>query len=128
MIDKINLPSGAVLDITLLPFEEAWKVCQIITRVVEKINVDLSQVDLRQLGVADVMNFKGPLCALLASQDVIDSAKICFKRCTHNGLKIDGQTFDKAEFRADFLPAVYHAIRENIAPFFANLLSYLGKK
>jgi len=40
MTEKIKLPSGAVLDVTLMPFETAWEVCQLVTKEIEKLSID----------------------------------------------------------------------------------------
>ena len=128
MIDKITLPSGALLDITPMPYEDAWAICQTFSRCLEKINVDLKTIDFKNLMATDILHLKGPICSILASQEIIDAAKKCFPRCTINGMKIDGMTFEKVEARGDFIPTVFYVLKENIAPFFANLLSFLSKK
>lgn len=122
---KTTLPSGSILEITLLPFEEAWGVSQMITKEIEKIDFDIKSIDWTSFHMTNVVNLKNPICAILSSKEIIDAAKICFKRATYNGLKIDSQTFEKREYRADFLPAVFHILRENISPFFENLFSSL---
>lgn len=124
---KIDLPSGAVLDITLLPFEEAWHVQQLVAKEVERINFDPRSIDFSNFMASDVLNLKNPICSILSSQVVIDAAKQCFKKCTYNGLKIDSQTFESREARTDFLPVVFNVLKENISPFFENLLSSLKK-
>lgn len=122
---KITLPSGAVLDITLLPFEEAWGVSQTITKEIERINFDIGSFSLKEFVMSDIVNLKNPICAILSSKSIIDAAKICFKRATYNGLKIDSQTFENRDARPDFLPVVFYVIKENVSPFFENLLSSL---
>jgi hypothetical protein len=124
-MSKITLPSGAIIDITLLPFEEAWGVSQTMAKEVERINFDIKAFNWNDFQMMDALNLKNPICAILSSQAVIDAAKICFKRVTYNGLKIDSQTFEKREHRADFLPVVFYVLRENISPFFENLFSFL---
>lgn len=124
-MSKTTLPSGAVLDITLLPFEEAWGVSQSITKEIERIDFDIKSINWQEFKMSNVVNLKNPICAILSSQVVIEAAKVCFKRCTYNGLKIDSQTFEKREHRSDFLPVVFHVLKENISPFFENLFSSL---
>jgi hypothetical protein len=124
-MSKTTLPSGAVLDITLLPFEEAWGVSQSITKEIERIDFDIKSINWQEFKMSNVVNLKNPICAILSSQIVIEAAKVCFKRCTYNGLKIDSQTFEKREHRSDFLPVVFHVLKENISPFFENLFSSL---
>lgn len=126
-MSKITLDSGAVLDITLLPFEEAWGVCQTLTKELEKIQFDPRSINFSDFQATDIINLKSPICAILSSQAVLECAKTCFKRCTYNGLKIDSQTFEKRELRADFLPVVFQVLKENVSPFFENLLSSLKK-
>ena len=128
MSEKITLPTGAKLEISLLAFEDAWSVVQTITKVLEGIHIDLKEVDFANIVATDVFNLKAPICAILSNKEIIDAAKICFKRTLYNGIKIDGQTFETKDSRKDFLPVVYHVIKENISPFFANLLSLLGTK
>jgi hypothetical protein len=124
-MSKTTLPSGAVLDITLLPFEEAWGVSQSITKEIERIDFDIKSINWQEFKMSNVVNLKNPICAILSSQIVIEAAKVCFKRCTYNGLKIDSQTFEKREHRSDFLPVVFHVLKENISPFFENIFSSL---
>jgi hypothetical protein len=122
---KTTLPSGSILEITLLPFEEAWGISQMITKEIERIDFDIKSVNFSDIKMTDVVNFKNPICAILSSKVVVEAAKICFKRATYNGLKIDSQTFEQREYRSDFLPVIFHVLKENISPFFENLLSSL---
>jgi hypothetical protein len=124
---KINLQSGAVLDITLLPYEESWDISQRITKVLETIDIDIKAIDFKNPSYSDVIGFKGPLFNILSSKEVLEAAKICLARCTYNGLKIDSMTFEVRESRKDFLPVMYHVLKENISPFFEGLISFLSK-
>lgn len=128
---KIILSSGAKLEITPLPYLKAWSVSQIVIKEVEKIGLDpkdLKSIDFNNPMAADVLNFKNPLCAVLASESILEAAKTCMERCTYNGLRIDDDTFERIEARQDFLPVVFSVLKENISPFFANLFSYFTKK
>lgn len=127
-MDPIVLPSGAKLEITLLPYEEAWHVAQRVAKVLEGLKLDDVQIDMKKFLVSDISKFQGPILHLLASRELVDAAKVCFKRCTYNDLKIDAATFNDADARQDFLPAVFHVLKENIAPFFKGLISSLGMK
>jgi hypothetical protein len=125
MSEKITLPSQAILEVHLLSLEEAWGVVQTISGVLEKINVNLEGLDLSDIRAIDLLNFKSPLCAVLASKEVVEAAKICMKKCTYNSLRIDGQTFDSKEARGDYLAVVFYSLKENIAPFFGKVTSIL---
>ena len=123
---KHTLPSGAVLDITLLPYEQAWEVSQCVAAVFEKIDFDFSAFKDQDIKSINVLDLKGPFLKLLSDKTIIEQAKKCWIKCKVNDLRIDSMTFEKAEMRKDFLPTVYHVIKENISPFFENLLSSLS--
>lgn len=128
---KSILPSGAKLEITPLPYLKAWGVSQVLAKEVEKIGLDMKEfksIDFKNLLAVDALSFKNPLCALLASESILEAAKTCMERCTYNGLRIDEDTFERIEARQDFLPVVFSVLKENISPFFANLFSFFTKK
>jgi hypothetical protein len=125
-MEPIVLPSGAELQITLLPYEEAWNVSQRVAKVLEGIDLKNTDIDLKKFMLSDVSKIQGPLLQIMSSRELVEAAKVCFKRCTVNGMKIDGKTFDEPNMRQDYLPTVFHVLKENIAPFFAGLISSLG--
>lgn len=125
-MEPITLPSGAKLEITLLPYEEAWGVAQRVAKVLETIKIDSTDVDMKKIMMSDVSKIQGPLLQVMSSRELVEAAKVCFKRATYNGLKIDAKTFDERDTRQDYLPTVFHCLKENIAPFFAGLISSLG--
>lgn len=127
-MDKILLPSGSTLEITLLPFGEAWNVCQVISKVLEKIDFDVKKLFLEFKDPLDLINLKGPFFSLIGNSVIEEQAKICFKKCLYNGLRIDGDTFEKADYRGDFIIVMYFVLSGNISPFFKNLVSFLSKK
>lgn len=129
-MEPIVLPSGAKLEITLLPWEEAWGVSQRVAKVFEGLPIDGEslKMDAKSFLLADVAKIKGPLLFLVGNQVIVEAAKTCFKRCTYNGLRIDKDTFEAREARQDYIPAVIQVLRENIAPFFESLISSLGMK
>lgn len=125
-MEPITLPSGAKLEITLLPYEEAWHVAQRVAKVLESVKIETADIDVKKLMLADVSKIQGPLLQVMSSRELVEAAKVCFKRATYDGLKIDAKTFDSRESRQDYLPTVFHCLKENIAPFFAGLISSLG--
>lgn len=128
MTDDIRLPSGSVLHITLLPYEDSWSVFQEVSAFMEKVKFDFKSIDWEDYMKSDVAALSSPLLSIASSKEIIAAAKKCFCRVTVNGLKIDSMTFEAKELRKDFIPTVFHVLRENIAPFFDNLLSSLPKK
>ena len=127
-MEKFTLPSGAILEVGLLPYEEAWKVQQKIASVFDSVKIELGSVDWQNLFKTDLLVLKGPICQILSSDQVIAAAKECFKRCLYNSVKIDSMTFDSKDARQDFLYCVAYAIKENIEPFFKGLVSSLQAK
>jgi len=130
---KYDLPSGAVLDVTPLPYGEAWDVASTILKEIDKVDIkalagfDLpNSDDFRKFITANINDVKSPLCLILSSKKVLESAHACFKKCTYNDIRINGQTFESIESRKDFLMAAFYAIKENVMPFFEGLLSSLS--
>ena len=134
MTEKITLPSGAILDITLMPFETAWEVSQMVTKEIEKLAIDpsvmhmFSRDEKTDVNLSEIFNLKGPICSILANPVLVDAAKICFFKCTYNDVRIDKNTFEKVECRSDFIPAIYFVLKENLSPFFGSLLSFFTTK
>jgi hypothetical protein len=127
-MEKIDLPSGAILEIGLLPYEEAWKVQQKIALAIKGIEIDKNSIDFKNLWSTDVFVLKGAICQILGNDAVIQAAKECFKKCLYNNQKITNMTFDEKESRQDFLYCVAYALKANIEPFFAGLASILSTK
>lgn len=126
MTEKITLPSGAVLDITLLPFEEGVDLMQDIANEVKKMGLDIQGFDLKTLLEKEHTTLIGPVCSLLASKVVRENIRKCWPRATYNGLKIDSSTFEKKENRGDYLLSSFHLLRVQLSPFFENLISILS--
>lgn len=122
MGEKIKLPSGSDLEITMLPYEEAWSVTQEVSTFLKEISFDLTKVDWKTFKKKDVLVFAGPFLSLVGSKIVVESAKKCFKRCLINNVKIDSMTFESRETRSDYPMVIFHVLKENIAPFFEKIL------
>lgn len=124
-MNEIQLPSGSVLKVTPLPFQEAVEVKQMIADELSRIEVDLSGINIVKITEVDVLRFSKPMMQILSNKKIATMAQRCFKRCTYNGIKIDENTFEDVAARQDYLPCCFHALRENLTPFFASLLSSL---
>lgn len=122
-MESFSLPSGSKFDVQPLGYEAAWNVTQMILKEIEKTTIDIKGINFKELMASDILVLKGPICSLLASQAVLEAAKTCFKKCRYNDGILDNMTFEKREARGDFLFCVFYALRENILPFFANLVS-----
>lgn len=122
---KIDLVSGAVLEITPMPFEKAWEVMQVVIKEIEGINLGDLGFLFSKFDPSELFKLKGPLCALLSNKKMVEAAKLCFPKCTINGLKIDDSTFDIPSLRSDYISIIFYVLTVNISPFFKNLGSFL---
>lgn len=127
-MERITLPSGSVLEINLLPFGEARALNQRLAKVISKLNLNLKSVNFADLMTTDVLALSGPICELLSSQEIIDAAEGCFKRCLIDNLKIDEKTFEESSKRQDYFPAIFSVLKANISPFFIGLPLFLKAK
>jgi hypothetical protein len=126
-MSKITLKSGAVLDITPLPFEEAWGIVQDILTEIKTLGIDIRGLDIKTLLTKEHTTLIGPVCSLLSSKVIREAVKKCWPRATYNGLKIDSSTFEAKDARGDYLFVSYHLLKEVASPFFENLISILTK-
>jgi hypothetical protein len=126
-MEAIRLPSGASLEITLIPYEDAWAVTQMVSDELKGIDFDVNSIDWAEPVKTDAFKLKGPILSILANKKIIEAFKLCRDRCLYNGQKIDNFTFEKKETRQDFIPVVFYVIKENIAPFFGGLISFFQK-
>ena len=131
---KVNLPSGKILDITIMPFEIAWEISQNVTKELGKLNLNPDALKLfnkpkgSDIEIEELFSLKDPLCAILSNSVFIDCAKTCFMKCTYNSLRIDQDTWESEEARADFILVVYYVLVNNLSPFFKHLGSFLPTK
>lgn len=114
---EVNLPSGAVLKITLSPFTESRLLYQ---AVLEEFK------DVKIFGNSDVTAvFKDIACIGFSSKKIEACLEVCFKRCLYNygrgDLKIDKDSFESVENRADYIPICLAVAKENIMPFMSSL-------
>lgn len=135
MTKKITLPSGSCLEITLMPWERAWEISQTVTKELELLKIEISDLEVFKRDFEDpdfnpleLINLKNPICSLISNKVFISAAKACFEKCTIDNLRINNDTFEKEDKRCDFIPAVYHVLMQNLTPFFSNLLSYFTTK
>ena len=134
---KIDLPSGSSLEIYLLPFEEAAFLFRMFSKEMGDLNITIKDfaflgssknIDEIEFGFQEFINLKGPLCSLLSNEKLINAGRSCLSKCIYNNLKITNTTFESEEARGDFYPCIFYAIKENVSPFFGNLLSYFLRK
>jgi hypothetical protein len=115
-MDSIKLPSGAELVITPAPFADSKSLYQAVLEELKEIKVSL-QDDVNEDFV------KNLFCVGFSSKKIESALEKCMKRATYNGLRIDAQTFEPIEARADYMQVCIEVAKVNIAPFVKGLFA-----
>lgn len=131
-----NLESGAVLEVTMAPFEDAEALLEAVMQETESIQINLGadfgsfEDFLAQGGIkTELINtVKNAVCRILGSRKVKDAIWICMKRATYNGLKITRETFEPEQSRADYITIAKEVLWFNLSPFFKSLALKFSEK
>lgn len=115
-MQKVDLPSGAVLEITLAPFADAKALYQAVLD-------ELKGLKFNPEDEIDVNFIKDLFCSGFSSKKVEAALDLCFKRVLYNGQKIDKDTFEPEEARQDYLMACIEVAKANILPFVKSLFA-----
>lgn len=112
---KVDLPSGAKLEIYPADFLVAKRLYQVIAKEAEEIRVS---------GQDEVENlFKDILMRAISSEKIDAQLWECMKKCTYNGLRITPQTFEPVVARGDYLLAMFEVAVVNVSPFTKSLFT-----
>ena len=84
--EKVSLPSGAELEMTLAPFLEGERLLSAIAECIKDVKID-GNTDVNDL-MSNVNNIKDMFLNCLTSQKVKDATLACLKRCTYNKNRI----------------------------------------
>ena len=124
-MESVPLPSGRTLIVAIAPFAVASKLRKVVAGELLGVELELGKIDLnldlKNLDPRTLNTMKNVVCRLLASEAVEAALFECAVRSTVEGVKVTRETFEAAEYRADFLPVAWEVIRANLAPFFAGL-------
>jgi hypothetical protein len=118
---EVQLPSGAVLKIGTIPFEDANNLKKAVMREIKGVPIKNSKetMDL----------YKDYLCSAFGSEEVEKALWECMKRCIYNSglgdLKIDLSTFQNVQAREDFTTVQVEVGIESLAPFGKSLWQLL---
>lgn len=118
---EVELPSGAVLKLGTIPFDEANNLKKAVMREIKGIAIKNSKetMDL----------YKDYLCAAFASEEVEKALWECMKRCIYNSgsgdLKIDKDSFQSAKSREDYTTIQTEVGIEALTPFGKSLWQLL---
>lgn len=115
MAKEVILESGKKLSITVAPFGQSRALYQAMLDEAKGVKV-MSTTDL------DVNFFKDLFCVGLSSKKIEAALDECMKRAVYDGRKIDADTFEPVEARADYLQVCFEVAQENVAPFTSALM------
>ena len=113
-----KLPSGAVLSLTMAPFQDGHRLMKAVAREIEGVKITgdfLKEPDA----------IKNIIMRAIYSEDVELALKPCLARCSYNKQQITEDAFEDEKARGDFLPVVKEVMVYNLTPFFGSLSSLL---
>lgn len=124
---KVTLPSGAELEMTMVPFSEGRKLQIAVSKALKSVNlsVELDSINANAL--------KDAFIEISTSKEVEDAILACLKRCTYNNERIlNWDFFEDVNKREDFYSVCWEVAKFNLYPFtkrlFAQLSTLLNKK
>lgn len=130
----ITLRSGRDLKINLAPFGSGWRLYQTICREVRGVPLNLEGVDLSAIKLdlnaqvtpgnippQAVQIIKDLYCQIVASEPIEKCLWECFAKCLYNNERIQKDTFEPEEARADFTQIAKEVLIANVAPFLPSL-------
>lgn len=111
---ETKLPSGAILKIQLAPFADSRALYQAILEEARGLKLDMS---------ADVDGnfYKDIFCVGFSSKKIEACVWKCIERCLYNDLKMNLDTFEPEEARADYAVVLFEVTKENVSPFTKDL-------
>lgn len=123
--NKVSLPSGAELEMTLAPFMEGERLFTATAECLKSVKVD-GNTDVQDL-TSNINSLKDAFLTCLTSQAMKDAILACLKRCTYNKQRITSwDVFDNVEARQDYLAVCWEVVRFNLSPFTKSLFSKLS--
>ena len=123
--EKVSLPSGAELEMTLAPFLEGERLLSAVSECVKDVKID-GNAEVEDF-TSNINGIKDIFINCLTSQKVKDAILACLKRCTYNGQRITSwDIFDDANAREDYFSVCWEVVKFNLTPFMKNLISKLS--
>jgi hypothetical protein len=120
MARDFKLPSGATLTVYEAPFSEAYSLYQKCVNELAHYKLELAK------GGLTFEKLKDLFCIACASDEIINAAWPCLRRCLYAGVKIDPSTFEPSEARQDFLPCMVEIMKDNVLPLLKGLFTLWG--
>lgn len=120
--NKVSLPSGAELEMTLAPFMEGERLFSATAECLKGVKVD-GNSDVTDL-TSNLNSLKDMFLSCLTSQAMKEAILACLKRCTYNKQRITSwDIFDDIQAREDYLAVCWEVVKFNLTPFTKSLIS-----
>jgi len=130
---EVKLSNGKLFKVGMASFEDAIDLKDAVMAELVKIDpklVDLEDLSLQKLAEVEI---KGKVLeTIIKAALTVDSSKHvreivfrCMKSSTYDSEKITMQTFEKADVRPYYYKMFYETVKENLLPFFQNVVSIL---
>lgn len=120
----LDLPSGKKLHIQVAKFLTGKALFQAFSDELKGMKI-ATDTDI------DVSLLKDLLCTAVSSKKIEAALWECFKTVTVDGLKIDTDTFEPVDMRADYFIVALEVAKDNLLPFTKHLMplfsALLGK-
>ncbi len=130
-----TLDSGAVLNVSMAPFEVGHKLFKVVGKELTQIKFAFGNAEVEDLGkLKDLLRsddavdtIKNIILRLVSSDDVEDALWACMAYADYDKKKVikTNNIFDSAEARGDYLVVAKEVLWFNLSPFFRNLSSML---
>lgn len=120
MATKI-LPSGALLEMTMAPFEDGHRLLKAVSREIENTKISA--------GMQDLDAIKNLMMRAIYSDEIDRALVPCMARCKYDKKPVNRSLFsdetimeeEKIKRMGDYLPVVKEVLMFNLQPFFSSL-------
>lgn len=121
MAETKTLPSGAILEMTMAPFEDGHRLLKAVSKEIENTKISSSMQDFDAI--------KSLMMRAIYSDEIARALTPCMERCKYNKKPVNKELFsdetisddEKVLRRGDYLPVIKEVMLYNLAPFFNSL-------
>lgn len=118
---KVKLPSGAELEMTMLSFTEGRRLYNAVAKSLKRVNVDINA------DVKDINALKDAFIEISTDESVEAEILNALKKCTYNSERIlSWDFFDKVDRRADYFLVCWEVLKFNLYPLGSRLFAKLS--
>lgn len=119
-MQKYQLQSGKILELSLAPVETALELLRVFTVECKNAGLDLKIGTEDTIGDLIGRNTEA-LLNIVGSKEALEAIKECSSRNLYGKQKFSMDIFEDEKARGDFIPVMVVTALENLRPFFPNL-------